>query len=445
MKLKINAQMLALEADELLRALFPLHRSLAGSANRQTLLILQSYLPSLRIHEVPSGTKAFDWTVPKEWNVQRAYVKEVNGEVICDISNSNLHVVAYSQPVHKVVELHELRSHLHWHSNMTDAIPYVTSYYRDYWGFCLTKDRVDRLKEGRYEVCIESQLTDGAMSYGELLIKGKSPREIVFSTYICHPSMANNELSGPVLQALLARLLVDVDLNYSYRFLFLPETIGSIYYLSRNLTSLRQQAMAIFSVTCVGDAGPFSYLSSRGGDTYADRLIQHVGQKLGINYVEYSWLERGSDERQYGAPTINLPVASLMRTKYGEYPEYHTSHDNLDLVSGANIVDTLRLYTELVSLNEDSSFYVSSCNCEPMLSPRGLYPSISNHDSAAQVYNLLNVLSYADGISSQHDIAQQTGLSIPDVNTILSCLSEAGVLSDVSLKPLPCASHETTA
>jgi len=426
-------EQLIADADDLLNRLFPLHRSLAGEANRTTLAILRDHMPDLQTIEVPSGTKAYDWTVPPEWKVKRAYIKEDGGSTICDIKNSNLHVVSFSQPVHKLVDLNELKQHLHWHDQLVEAIPYVTSYYKEYWGFCLAKNKVDSLKDVPYEVCIDAEFVNGSMSYGDIVIPGKSPREILFSTYICHPSMANNELSGPVLQILLAKYLQGQDLNFTYRFLFMPETIGSIYYISQNLDRLRSKVMAVFCVTCVGDAGDFSYLSSRNGATYADRLIQHAAQAKCLDLVQYSWLERGSDERQYGAPTIDLPVASLMRTKYGVYPEYHTSLDNLDLVNGINLVDTLELYLEMVRINEQSTFYRSTYDCEPMLSPKGLYPSISNHQSAATVYNLLNILSFADGLHSQHDIAVKTSLPVQQVLQVLTQLEAADVLTDVSL------------
>jgi len=421
------------KVDALLKKLFPLHRSLTGNGNRETLKILKSLVPSLTINEVPSGLPAYDWEIPREWSIKNAYIREKGGRYICSLDSSNLHVVAYSVAVNKTLCKTELIKHLHWLEDQPDAIPYVTSYYREYWGFCVTKSIVSTLREVEYEVFIESSHFAGSMSFGEIFLPGKSKREVVFSTYICHPSLANNELSGPILSICLAEILSRKSNYYSYRFLFLPETIGSIYYISKSLDKLKKYAMAIFVITCVGDDGGPSYLSSRTGNTYADRLILELERRYELDLKKFSWLERGSDERQYGSPGVDLPVASLMRSKYGQYPEYHTSYDNLSLVKAKNILESLHLYEKLIEINEQSRFYVNKHNCEPMLSKRNLYPTISDLSTQSSVADMLNVLSFADGRYSDIDIANAINLSLESTQKYLEKLELHQLVKAVSL------------
>ena len=318
---------------ELAIELWPLNRSLTGAGNRETLDVLKREFPGLVVHEVPSGTEAFDWTVPDEWAIREGWIKAPSGELLCNFSNNNLHVVGYSAPVHKTIPLAELQEHLHSLPEQPEAIPYVTSYYNRQWGFCLSEKHRAQLEEGDYEVFIDSDLFPGSLSYGEIVIQGDEPSEVLLSTYICHPSMANNELSGVVLALQLAKWLEALpSRKHTYRILFVPETIGPIVYLSKNLEHLKKQVIAGYVLTCVGDDRAFSYVPSRRGDTLADKAALQALKHVDPNFNHYTWADRQSDERQYCAPHVDLPVASIMRTKYGSYPEYHTSLDTLGSV-----------------------------------------------------------------------------------------------------------------
>lgn len=281
---------------------------------------------------MPSGFKAFDWQVPQEWSVTDAYIVDPRGEILCDFSKNNLHLVGYSSPFEGYLSLRELQPHLFSLEDQPDAIPYVTTYYNDNWGFCLSHNQRLSLEDGQYYVCIKSKKFDGRLNYGELLIPGKVEREVFFSTYVCHPSMANNELSGPVLAVELAQLLLRSENHFSYRFVFIPETIGSLVYMAKNLATMKRNILAGYVLTCVGDERAISYLPSRAGDSVADKVALVALGKLGLNYLSYSWLDRGSDERQYCAPGADLPICSVMRSKYGSFPEYHTHLDQLGSV-----------------------------------------------------------------------------------------------------------------
>ena len=316
------------------RDLFPVCRSLTGNGTRQTLAYLRDIVPEMTLHEVRSGTAAFDWIVPDEWNIAGGYIENEAGERVVDFADSNLHVVGYSQPVDGIFTLEELDPHLHSLPDRPDTVPYITSYYARNWGFCLTHNTRETMKAGRYRCVIDSTLGPGSLTYGEIFLPGTSSSEIFLSTYVCHPSMANNELSGPIVTIALARWLAGRrDRRYGIRIVFIPETIGSIVYLSRHLEHLKQHVIAGFNITCVGDDRAWSYLPSRRGDTLADRAALHVLGREHPDFVHYSYLDRGSDERQYCSPGVDLPVASVMRSKYGAYPEYHTSDDDLSVIS----------------------------------------------------------------------------------------------------------------
>jgi aminopeptidase-like protein len=408
----------------LARELFPVCRSLTGDGNRQTLRLLKRHLPALQIHEVPSGTKAFDWTVPDEWNIRDAWVEGPDGTKIVDFARHNLHVVGYSEPVDLKLPLEDLEAHLYSLPEQPNAIPYVTSYYKRGWGFCLPHQQRERLKLGYYRAFIDSTLAPGHLTYGQLLIPGREEREVFLSTYICHPSMANNELSGPVVATWLAKWLGERPRRFTYRFVFIPETIGSIVYLSIHHEHLRKKVVAGFNISCVGDERAYSYLPSRNGSTLADRVACHALDHIAPGYRKFTFLDRGSDERQYCAPGIDLPVCSLMRSKYGEYPEYHTSLDDLVLVTPQGLAGGLEALRRSIFCLEANDFYRATFACEPQLGKRGLYPNISTRNSARHVANMMHVLAYADGTRDLLDIAEIIGVPLWHLTDIVASLSE---------------------
>lgn len=395
---------------ELTRKLFPVCRSLTGDGVRQTLAVLKREIDSLAVHEVPSGTNCFDWTVPDEWNVRDAWVASPSGEKIIDFKQNNLHLVGYSTPFDGELPLEELDKHLYSLPEMPDAIPYVTSYYSPLWGFCLPHREREKLQPGLYRVKVDTEFSKGSLTYGEALLKGEEEREILLSTYICHPSMANDNLSGPALMAGLWKWLAKQRRRFSYRFVFVPETIGAIAYISKNLEELRKKTYAGYVVTCVGDERAVSFLPSRRGDTVTDRISRHVLRHNAPGYKEYSFLERGSDERQYCSPGVDLPVASIMRSKYGTYPEYHTSKDDLDLIPPGGLRGAFELYCHCLDLLERNRTYRAVHPCELQLGKWGLYPSLSRKGSSDEARIYMNLLAYADGENDLVNIAELIGV-----------------------------------
>ena len=418
------------EMYELVKRLFPICRSITGNGVRETLKIIQEYIP-IRIHEVPTGTKVFDWTVPKEWNIKDAYVEDENGKKIINFKKTNLHVIGYSVPVNKVVSLSELQEHLYSLPEQPQAIPYVISYYQERWGFCIAHKDREKLKEGKYKVFIDSELKDGFLTYGELVIPGKSEKEVFFSTYVCHPSLTNNELSGPVVTTFLAKWILNRPRKYTHRIIFVPETIGSITYLSKNLEVMKKNMIAGFNVSCVGDNRVYSYLPTRNGNTYADKVALNVLSFKHPDFIRYSFLEKGSDERQYNAPEVDLPVCCVMRSKYGTYPEYHTSLDNLDFVSPEGLLGSYDVLRGCLILIEKNCKYKINCLCEPQLGKRELYPTVSTKATPKIVRSMMNFIAYADGENDLIDISNRINVPAWKLHPIAAKLMKAGLLTVV--------------
>lgn len=414
----------------LAKELWPIHRSITGPGVRETLGIIKRELPSLQIFEVPSGEPAFDWTVPDEWTIRDAYVEDEKGNRIVDIQENNLHVVGYSTSVDAWLDLSELQPHLYSFPNKPNAIPYVTSYYRERWGFCISDTQRKCLRDGRYRVLIDADLKPGVLNYGELLIEGENSQEIFLSTYMCHPSIANDNLSGPVVTTALAKwLLAQSNLHHSYRIVFIPETIGSLVYMSRNLDDMHAKTKAGFNITCIGDNRCYSYLPSRSGDTLSDLVAQHVLKHIDRNYKRYSWLDRGSDERQYCAPGIDLPIASIMRSKYGKFPEYHTSLDTLgEVVTEGGLAGGFRALKTALSIIELNFTPIVTTLGEPQFGKRGLYPDVSHSGSGTSVRNLKNMISMSDGTNSLLEIAEIIDVPFMELFEISKTLIEFDLL-----------------
>ncbi len=397
----------------LAKVLFPINRSITGDGVRKTLNILKKVNPSLKIKNIPSGTKIFNWTVPEEWNVKDAWIKDSGNKKIIDFKKNNLHLMSYSAPIDKTMSLNELKKNLYSMSSRPNAIPYVTSYYEKKWGFCLSKNQLGKLKKGNYKVKVDSSFKKGSLTYGEILIPGKSKKEVFLSTYICHPSLANNELSGPCVAIYLSNLIKNLkNRKYSYRIIFIPETIGSIAYLSKHYKKMKKNIIAGYNLTCLGDNRTYSFLPSRGENSLSDKVAEHVLKWTYKNYKSYKWIDRGSDERQYCSPGIDLPIATIMRSKYAEYPEYHSSDDNLkSFVTAQGLEGGYKIIEKAILLIENNFFPVSNYLCEPKLSRWNLYPT--NHsnnqsfDTDLEEFKLVNFLSYCDGKKSLLDIAEK--------------------------------------
>ena len=409
--------------------LFPINRSLTGPGVRDTLAYLQRLLPSLQIHAVASGTRAFDWTVPQEWQITEAFLEDEHGQRVVDFAQSNLHVLGYSGPIDAWLTLDELEPHLFSLSDQPEAIPYVTSYYERRWGFCLAHVVRHALAPGRYHAVIRARHFDGVLNYADLLIPGELEQEILLSTYICHPSMANNELSGPVVVAALGRWLSGLPARrYSYRLVFAPETIGAIVYLSRNLDRLKKHVRAGFVVSCAGDDRSYSYIASRQGNTLADRAARHVLAHHTPGFAPYSFLDRGSDERQYCSPGADLPVCSVLRTRHGKYPEYHTSLDDLNLISPQGLQGAIDVYAKMIWLLENNHRWKTCLPGEPQLGRLGLYPTLSRRGSSAEARPLRNFLAYADGKLDLINLADTIGADALALLDTIGTLEESGVV-----------------
>lgn len=417
--------------------ILPYCRSLTGEGVRQTLNDLREFItqgggPELQVFEVPSGTKAFDWTVPREWKIREAYIEDEAGNHIIDMKDNNLHVLGYSTPVDKWVSLDELKEHIYTQPDQPDCIPYVTSYYKERFGFCMSENMKDSLPEGKYHMYIDSELFDGVLNYAEIVIPGETDEEVFFSTYFCHPSMANNECSGPALSGELVKYIMSLpQRRYTYRFVYVPETIGSITYLSQgeHLSKLQKSMVAGFNLSCVGDNRDYSIVESRHANTLADRVLKNVLHYHTDNkYSTYSFLKRGSDERQYNAPGVDLPVVGFCRSKFGEYPEYHTSADDLSLVSPEGLQGAYDVIKQVIDVLEMNQRYQVQVLCEPQLGKRGLYPTTSQKGSYDKVKAMVDFIAYADGKTDLIDISDKIGVPISELIFVIKELNEAKLI-----------------
>jgi len=419
------------EIEKYFDRLWPICRSLTGDGNRETLKIL-SEIADIKVTEVPSGTKCFDWNVPPEWNVKDAWIKDSNGKKIIDFKKNNLHLLGYSEKFNGKLNLDELKNHLHTLPDQPNVIPYLTSYYSSRWGFCLTHKQFKGLKKGEYEVFIDVKKDPkGSMTVGEAVIPGQSKKEILLSTYICHPSMANNELSGPLVSAFLFKeLKKKKDRRYTYRFLFLPETIGPIWYLSKYGNELKKKLQAGYVLTCIGDKGNFTYKKSRAGNTLADRAAELTLSQNEKKYLIEDFFPTGSDERQYCSPGFDLPVGSLMRTRYGKYKEYHTSSDNKDFISFDKIEKSVNMYMEILYVLEGNRYYLNTKPyCEPQLGKRGLYPTLGSQKATTEFVNaMMWVLNLSDGANDLISISIRSGLKFNVIEEAARRLHEKGLL-----------------
>ena len=447
----------------LIKDLFPICRSITGNGTRETLKIISQLIP-LTIHEVSTGTNVFDWTVPNEWNINDAFIKSPTGEKIVDFKKSNLHILHYSKPIHKKIPLKELKEHIFTQPDRPEDIPYRTSYYSEKWGFCMSHDKFLELEDGDYEVFIDSELKQGNLTYGECYFRGKSDEEVLLSCYICHPSLCNDSLSGVVTAVELAKFIDNLKqkLNYSYRILFIPETIGSITWLSRNQEQIKKIKHGLV-ITCTGDQGQLNYKKSRYGDSEIDETVIDVLKNSKEEYSILDFFPFGSDERQYCYPGINLSMGCLTRTVFGDFPEYHTSADNLTYVHPTSLADTFKIYTQVIekleenfgkfSFNQEKTMtkkssledpvFMNLVKCEPQLGKRDLYHNLggpklkpfhgrgSKSTTKIKEKSIMWVLAFSDGTNSIKDIERKSNINFEILLETANLLCEKNLLKEL--------------
>ena len=419
------------------KKLFTINRSITGNGVRLTLLNIKKELKKLKIHEVRSGTRFYDWKIPPEWNVKKAYVKDKNGKIIIDIKNNNIQLVGYSTPSNFLVNKSKLLEHIHSIKNQPNAIPYITSYYKKYWGFCVTDNLRKKIKKNylnndKFLIKIDSNFKKkGSLTYGEFILPGKSKKEILISTNICHPQMANNELSGPLVALALAKHFSKYKNEKTLRFVFIPETIGSIAYLNLNYNELKRNVIAGYTLSCIGDQRSYSFIPTKYGSTISDKAAKKAFEELNLKYKKFSFLKRGSDERQYNSPGIDLPIASILRTKYLEFPEYHTSLDNFNLMTKRGLLGGYKIVKKTIEIIMNEIIPVSKEICEPKLQKKNLYKSLSirnNFESTNLPRIILNFLQYADGKNTIHDISKHIKMPINKTLEIYKLLYKQNLL-----------------
>lgn len=415
--------------------LFPICRSITGKGLKKSLKIIKKEFPQLKIHHVNSGKKVFDWKVPPEWNIKDAYILDEKNNKVIDFKKNNLHIVNYSIPLKKTLKKKEILDHLHTNKNIPNAVPYVTSYYKKYWGFCCSYNQKNEIKKNynknsKFKVVVDSCFKEnGKLYYGELLICGKSKQEILISTYICHPSMANNELSGPIVSmGLIKYFLKKKKLNKTLRFLFIPETIGSIIFLNKNLKYLKENLVGGYNLSCIGDNRMHSCMLSKYGNTLSDQSLIEAYKKLNIKPKIYNFLSRGSDERQYNSPGIDLPIASIFRSKYGEYREYHTSLDNFNLVSIKGLKGGYLVAKTSIEILLRKIIPKNRILCEPNMGKRRLYPTLSLGNLKRSTKNIMNFLTYSDGNNDLKNISKLIRINYSRVKKIYKFLLKKNLL-----------------
>lgn len=415
----------------LAKQLYPINRSITGEGVRKTLDLIKKKIP-LQKKYFKSGKKVFDWIVPKEWNIKKAYILDLkNNKKYANFNKNNLHIVGYSQSVNKTISIDQLKKHIHTDKKNKKAIPYVTSYYKKTWGFCMSQNQLKSIKNSKYKVVIDSSLKNGVMDYGETILEGKSKKEILFSTYVCHPSMVNNELSGPVINAALIHYVNNLkNKKYSYRFVFVSETIGSIAYISKNLNKLKKNLLAGFVINCAGDDRNYSFIQTPQKNTFADEMMNSSFIGLRKKSI-YEFKDRVSDERQYCSPGVELPVCSFSRSKAGSktFPEYHTSLDNFNLVNQRGLEGSFEKFKNIIDALELCAFPKAKNKCEPFLTKRKMYPTISKKDHIKKdLKNLLNILAYSNGKRSVFKISIILNLNLKTCLEILQKLKTKNLI-----------------
>lgn len=431
LKTSLDSNDIGQEMYRLIADLYPICRSITGNGVRETLRIIKGYIP-LAVNEVPTGTEVFDWNVPKEWNIKDAYIKNLKGERVVDFQKSNLHVVNYSVSVKQVMPLEQLKAHLFTLPDYPERIPYRTSYYKESWGFCLSHEQLLTMQDAEYEVCIDSTLEPGYLTYGEYYLPGESQDEILISCHTCHPSLCNDNLSGIALATFLAKHLSQVaPRKYSYRFLFIPGTIGSITWLALNENHVHKIKHGLV-LTGVGDSGKFTYKKSRRGNADIDRAAIHVLKHSGQEHQIIDFFPYGYDERQYCSPGFNLPVGCFMRSSHGQYSEYHTSADNLSFVQPQYLADSFSNCLSALNILESNQTYLNqNPKCEPRLGKRGLYRAVGGHaEEQVNELALLWVLNLADGEHTLLDIAEQSKLSFDVIKKAADALLAHDLLKE---------------
>jgi len=439
----LDTQQKGLEMYEMIREMYPIIRSITGDGVRNTLAIIKQHI-SLVSHEIPSGTQVFDWTIPKEWNIRNAYIKDAEGNKVVDFQQCNLHVLNYSAPVSGTYSLEELKKHIFTLPEQPDLIPYRTSYYQENWGFCMSHRQFEQMQDETYEILIDSTLAEGHLTYGEYYLPGDTQEEVLFSAHVCHPSLCNDNLSGIAVATFLAAYLTEQEKRkYSYRFIFAPGTIGAITWLAQNESSVSHIKHGLIT-SLLGAPGAYVYKKTRRGDTEIDDIMQYLLGSLEKSYEVDEFIPYGYDERQYCSPGFNLPVGNIAKARWGQFPEYHTSADNLDLINADELAESLDTLIHAVHIIETNTHYVNlNPKCEPQLGKRGLFDAISGSNMNKKTYTLalLWVLNQSDGTQSLLDIAKKSGI---DYNTIYSVaetlkhhdlLTSKEVASEVGMHP----------